>query len=53
MYDSVDELLREILAGEDSHLDFKEVVFKGSQVRFVPKGAEHDRAPVEIGRAHV
>jgi len=42
MYDSRDELLREIQAGEDSYLDFKEVVFRGNQVRFA---REEERAP--------
>jgi predicted HTH transcriptional regulator len=35
MYDTSDELLREILAGEDSFLDWKEVVFKGTEIRFL------------------
>lgn len=35
MYDTVDELLREIQAGEDSFLDFKEVHFQGHQIKFV------------------
>lgn len=39
MYDTPDELLREILAGEDSLLDLKEVIFKGKQVRFTAKGS--------------
>lgn len=47
MYDSREELLREILAGEDSYLEFKEVVFRGNQVRFA---REEDRAPVVIAR---
>src|SRR3990170_4853716 len=47
MYDSRDELLREILAGEDSYLEFKEVVFRGNQVRFA---REEDRASVVIAR---
>jgi ATP-dependent DNA helicase RecG len=35
VYDTPDELLREIEAGEDSFIDFKEVRFEGNQVRFV------------------
>ena len=51
MYDTPDELLREILAGEDSRLDWKEVVFKGNEVRFVPKRAsERDRSTVELAK---
>lgn len=34
MYDDVSTLLNEIAAGEDALLGFKEVVFKGDQVRF-------------------
>jgi predicted HTH transcriptional regulator len=40
MYDTADELLREILAGEDSLLDLKEVAFKGKQARFGSQGAD-------------
>lgn len=47
MYDSRDELLREILAGEDSYLEFKEVVFRGNQVRFA---REENRAPIVMAR---
>jgi predicted HTH transcriptional regulator len=36
MYDTVEELLREIQAGEDSFLDFKEVLFQGHQIKFIP-----------------
>ncbi len=35
MYDTPEELLREILAGEDSFLDYKEVVRKGDRIHFV------------------
>lgn len=35
MYDTQDELLREILAGEDSYIEFKEVIFRGNEIRFV------------------
>ena len=34
LYDDKGELLQEIAAGEDTLLEFKEVVFKGNQVRF-------------------
>lgn len=34
MYDDVHELLKEIAAGEDTHLEFKEVVFRGNKLRF-------------------
>lgn len=47
MYDTTEELLREIQAGEDSLLDWKEVVLKGDQVRFVP---DADRAAVELAK---
>jgi hypothetical protein len=35
MYDTSDELLREILAGEDSFIEFKGIAFKGNEIRFV------------------
>lgn len=47
MYDTADELLREILAGEDSLLDWKEVVFKGHEIRFVP---DKDKASTEVAK---
>ena len=51
MYDTADELLREIMAGEDSLLDWKEVVFKGNQARFVAKGPDSgNRATVEMAK---
>lgn len=34
MYDTLSDLLMEIVAGEDTYLEFKEVVFRGNQVRF-------------------
>jgi len=51
MYDTPDELVREIEDGEDSLLDWKEVVSKGGEVRFVSKRA-HDtgRASVELAK---
>ncbi|NJL28190.1 MAG: hypothetical protein HC897_10000 [Thermoanaerobaculia bacterium] len=45
MYDTIDELLREIEADEDTFLELKEVVFKGDQVRF---SAEEGRASAVI-----
>lgn len=51
MYETPDELLREILAGEDSLLDWKEVVFRGDEVRFVQKrDADRDRTMVELAK---
>lgn len=47
MYDTPDELLRAIRAGEDSYLDYKEVVWKGDQVRF-PN--EPDKAPAAVAK---
>ncbi len=47
MYDRTEDLLREIQAGEDSFLDFKEVVFKGTEVRFA-KG--EGKASVELAK---
>ena len=47
MYDSRDELVREIHAGEDTYLDFKEVVFKGNQVQFA---GEPERAPEALAK---
>ena len=46
MYDTPEELLREILAGEDSLIDWKEVRFQGTRLRFVPDqgGAERELA---------
>jgi len=34
MYDAIEDLLKEIRAGEDVHLDFKEVVFRGDRIHF-------------------
>lgn len=34
MYDSLADLLNEILAGEDNYLEFKEVIFKDNKPRF-------------------
>ena len=46
MYDTPDELLRKILAGEDTRLDLKEVVSKGPQIRFL----DGDVATAEIAK---
>lgn len=43
MYDTRPELLREIQAGEDSHLDCKEVFVKGTKITF---GGDDAGAPV-------
>ncbi len=45
MYDDDQALLKEIAAGEDTYLDFKEVVFKGNKVRFA---REEGRAMMTI-----
>jgi ATP-dependent DNA helicase RecG len=45
MYDTPDDLLREILAGEDSFLDCKEVFVKGGKIRFAGKTAHADEKP--------
>ena len=51
MYDTPDELLQEILAGEDSLLDWKEVVVRGPEIRFVSKpGSEGGRAAMELAK---
>ncbi len=51
MYDTAEELLREIDAGEDSFLDLKEVAFKDRQVRFLAGGsAAHGKATVELAK---
>ena len=46
MYDTPEELLREIQSGEDSLIDWKEVVYQGNRIRFVPDkgGAERELA---------
>lgn len=51
MYDTPDDLLREILAGEDSLLDWKEVTVKGKEIRFVPKrDGDRDTAANELAK---
>jgi ATP-dependent DNA helicase RecG len=39
MYDTADELLHEILAGEDSLLELKEVIFKGKKALFTDQNS--------------
>lgn len=51
MYDSPEQLLAEILAGEDSHLDLKQVFFEGRQLRFAGGGADaRGRASQELAK---
>jgi ATP-dependent DNA helicase RecG len=50
LYDDKSELLEEIAAGEDTLLEFKEVIFKGDQVRFA---SEEGRAPKVIAEVFV
>lgn len=51
MYDTADELLDEILAGEDSLLDLKEVVFKGKKALFITKGSSSgNKAQSELAK---
>jgi predicted HTH transcriptional regulator len=47
MYDSTSELLREINAGEDAYLEFKEVIFRGNTPSF---GGEITKPPEEIAQ---
>jgi predicted HTH transcriptional regulator len=47
MYDTAEELLREIRAGEDSLLDWKEVTLKGTQFRFAD---EEGKTTVEVAK---
>ncbi|MBF0097997.1 MAG: putative DNA binding domain-containing protein [Magnetococcales bacterium] len=50
MYENSDELIKEIAAGEDTYLEFKEVIFRGDQPRFAN---EESRAPKEIAEVFV
>ena len=50
LYNDKHELIQEIAAGEDTLLEFKEVVFKGDQVRFA---AEEGRAAKVIAEVFV
>ena len=47
MYDTSDDLFREILAGEDSFIEFKEIIFKGNEIRFA-RG--EGKATSELGK---
>ena len=51
MYDDVSALLSEIAAGEDTLLVFKEVVFKGNQVRFASE--EEGKAQIVIAEVFI
>lgn len=48
LYSDKSELLREIAAGEDALLEFKEVVFRGNQVRFSAEEGRASRAIAEV-----
>lgn len=48
MYDSIELLLNEILAGEDTFLEFKEVVFKGNQIRFAREEGRAQNVIAEV-----
>jgi predicted HTH transcriptional regulator len=48
MYDDVAELLREIAAGEDTYLEFKEVRFQGDKVRFASEEGKATSAIAEV-----
>lgn len=51
MYGTVEELLREIEAGEDSFLDFKELAYEGRQLRLLRRGRPvQGRASVEVAK---
>lgn len=48
MYDDISILLSEIGAGEDTLLEFKEVVFKGNQVRFAREEGKAQTVIAEV-----
>jgi ATP-dependent DNA helicase RecG len=48
LYDDKDELLSEIAAGEDTLLEFKEVVFRGDQVRFASEEVKAAKVIAEV-----
>lgn len=48
MYDTTEELMAEIAAGEDTFLEFKEVVFKGNQVRFAREEGKAQQKLAEV-----
>jgi len=48
MYDNIIELQKEILAGEDSLLEFKEVVFKGDKIKFAREESKASKVIAEV-----
>jgi len=48
LYDDKHELMQEIAAGEDTLLEFKEVVFKGDQVRFASEEGKASKVIAEV-----
>ena len=50
MYENTTDLIKEIAAGEDTYLEFKEVIFRGDQPRFAN---EEGRAPKVIAEVFV
>lgn len=48
MYEDRSELLKEISAGEDTFLEFKEVIFKGDQVRFANEEGSASKVIAEV-----
>ncbi len=48
LYDDKNELHQEIAAGEDTLLEFKEVVFKGDQVRFAAEEGKASKVIAEV-----
>lgn len=48
LYDDKHELMQEIAAGEDTLLEFKEVVFKGDQIRFASEEGKASKVIAEV-----
>ena len=48
MYEDMNELLSEIAAGEDTLLEFKEVVFRGDQPRFASEEGKATKVIAEV-----
>jgi predicted HTH transcriptional regulator len=48
LYDDKDELIDEITAGEDTLIEFKEVVFKGDQIRFAREEGRAGKVIAEV-----
>lgn len=48
LYDDKSELRQEIAAGEDTLLEFKEVVFKGDQIRFAAEEGKASKVIAEV-----